>query len=150
MKIENKRKVAKLRKIFYLVSVLIALAALALFLFDYTMYAIAAVGGFSLWFLYFQVADYRYIHFSDGDEKILLRYFKAIRFGKGEYSSIEFPKDLLKNAIFENSFFGKLSDLTLVVKTQRGVAEFPSVSLSALSLYERKKIQHVLNEILEA
>jgi hypothetical protein len=148
MKIENKKKVARLRRIFYLVSVIIALGALALFLFDYTYYALATVGVFSLWLLYFMVADYQYIHFSDANNKILLRFFKAIRFGKGEYSSIEFPKEMLKDALFENSVFGKLSDLTLIIRTKRGVAEYPSVSLSALSLNERKQIQQILNDIL--
>lgn len=148
MKLENKKSTAKLRKIFYLVSVLIAIAALVFFLLDYTIYGIAAVGVFTLWFLYFQVSDYQYIQFSNENNKIILRYYKVIRFGKGEFNSIEFPQKLLHNAVFENSIFGKMSDLTFLIKTKRGIAEYPSVSLSALSKEQRKQIHAILNDIL--
>jgi hypothetical protein len=148
MKIENKKRITKLRKAFYMVSVFIAVAALVLFLLNFTFWGIGMVGVFALWFLYFQVSDYHYIYFSDANNKILLRYYKAIRFGKGEYNSIEFPQYMLQNAYFENSMAGKISDLTFIVKTKRGMAEYPSVSLTALSKEERKQMQGVLNNIL--
>lgn len=148
MEIKNKKKIVSLRRLFFLVSLVLALAALALFLLDFTLYAIGVVGVFAIWFLFFQVADYQYIEFSDGNNKILLRYYKAVRFGKTEFNSIEFPQNLLYNAIFENSMFGKMSDLTLVIRTRRGIAEYPSVSLTALSLNERKQMQSALHKIL--
>jgi len=148
MIIENKSRVVKLKRLFFLVSVIIAVVALVLFLLDFTLSAISCVGVFALWFLYFQVADYQYIHFSDKNGKILLRYYKAVRLGKGEYNSIEFPQKIIQNAYFENSMFGKMSDLTLIIKTRRGIAEYPSVSLTALTKQERKHIQNALNEIL--
>jgi hypothetical protein len=66
--------------------------------------------------------------------KIVLRYYKAVSLGNPRFNEIEFPQTMLKKAFFENSVFGKLSDFTLVVKTKRGVAEYPSVSLSAVRL----------------
>ena len=137
-----------LRRLFFLVSLAIALLALALFLLDYTLYGIAAVGVFALWFLYFQVADYQFVEFSDANGKVLLRYYKVVRFGKTSFNSIEFPQKMLQSAHFENSVFGKISDLTLVVKTRRGFAEYPSVSLAALSLNERRLLQERLLQIL--
>lgn len=148
MIIENKSRVVKLKRLFFLVSVFIAVVALVLFLLDFTLSAIACVGVFALWFLYFQVADYQYIQFSDENGKILLRYYKAVRLGKGEYNSIEFPQRIIQNAYFENSMFGKMSDLTLIVRTRRGIAEYPSVSLTALTKEQRKRMQDALNEIL--
>jgi hypothetical protein len=148
MEIKNKNKVVSLRRLFFLVSLAIALAALALFLLDFTLYAIGVVGVFAIWFLFFQVADYKYIEFSDANNKILLRYYKAVRFGKTEFNSIEFPQNLLHNAVFENSMFGKMSDLTLTIRTRRGIAEYPSVSLTALSLDERKELQAALHKII--
>ena len=137
-----------LRRLFFLVSLVIALVALALFLTDYTLYAIGTVGVFAFWFLYFQVADYQFIEFSHENNKILLRYYKAVRFGKTEFNAIEFPQNLLHNAVFENSMFGKMSDLTLIIRTRRGIAEYPSVSLTALPLEERKKMQAILHKVL--
>lgn len=148
MNINNKKKAVKLKRLFYLVSVAIAIATLLLFLFSEFIFGLAGVGVFSLWFLYFYVADYQFIEFSDDENKIVLRYYKAVRLGKSEYSSIEFPQQILHQAHFENSIFGKMSDLTLEVKTKRGVAEYPSVSLSAVSLTDRIKIKTLLIEII--
>jgi hypothetical protein len=148
MTITNQKNATRLKRIFFLVSVLIALVALALFLLDYTLFGIGMAGVFSLWFLYFHVADYLYVEYSDNNNRIVLRYYKAIRFGKGQFNSIELPQQLLKNAYFEHSLFGKLTDLTIIVQTKRGIAEYPSVSLSAFTLDDRKKIQASLNGIL--
>jgi hypothetical protein len=148
MTITNKKQTIFLKRLFFLVSVVIALTALALFLFDFILYALALVGVFALWFLFFQVADYQYIEFHDADSKILLRYYKAVRLGNTSFNSIEFPQHMLYNAHFENSLFGKMSDLTLVVKTKRGIAEYPSVSLTALPKKERLKLQGILLRIM--
>ncbi|HDR51849.1 MAG TPA: hypothetical protein ENN90_09585 [Mariniphaga anaerophila] len=148
MIVSNKQKTVHLRRIFFLVSLVIALAALALFLLDYTIFGLVSVGVFAIWFLYFQVADYQFVEFSDANGKVLLRYYKAVRFGKTNFNSIEFPQQMLYNAHFEDSLFGKMSDLTLVVKTRRGIAEYPSVSLTALPINERKRLQERLLQIL--
>lgn len=150
MVISNKKKIIFYKRLFYLVSVLIALIALALFLLDYTLYGIGAVGAFALWFLFFQVADYRYIEFRHENNKVILRYYKAVRFGSTDYNAIEFPQSILYRAYFENSIFGKMSDLVLVVKTQRGIAEYPSVSFSAVPKEDREKVRDELLQILGA
>jgi len=148
MIISNKERTVFIRRLFFLVSLAIAIGVLILFLVDLTIYAFIFAGVFILWFLYFQVADYQYIEFNNDSNKILLRYYKIIRFGKTDFNSIEFPQSILYNAFFENSLFGKLTDLTLVVRTRRGIAEYPQVSLTALSLEDRKKIRALLFKIV--
>lgn len=106
------------------------------------------VGVFSIWFIFFNVADYQYIEFIDENNKVILRYYKAIGFGQQEFNSVEFPQTILQNAQFENSVFGKLSDLTFSVKTKRGIAEYPSISMAAVPFNDRKRIQESLNKIL--
>ena len=148
MKITNRKAASKQKRIFFLGSVIFAIVALVLFLLDYTLYAMISMGIVSIWYLYFHVADFQYIEFLDENDKIILRYYKAISFGKQEFSAIEFPQKLLKNAYFEDSLFGKISDITFVVNTKRGVAEYPSVSLSAVPLKDRRRIQESLNNIM--
>lgn len=149
MTVKNTEKVLKIKKIFYMVSIVIVLGILALFLLDRVIYALAGLGIFSFWYLYFHVADYQYIEFSDDNDKILLNYYKVISFGGKKYNSIEFPKHRLRKVHFENSFFGKLSDITLIIKTNRGIAEYPSVSLAALNFEDRKHIENSLNSVLK-
>ena len=149
MKINNRKRVAKVKRVFFMVSVLIAIAALVFLLFDLILAAIICAGVFSLWYLYFHVADYQYVEFSDENERILLRYYKAISLGKPNYNEIAFPKEMLRKAVFEDSMFGELSDITLVVKTKKGIAEYPSVSLSAVNKNERQKMSLSLNHLIQ-
>ena len=148
MKLNNKKQAAKFKRIFFLASIFIAISALVLFLLDYTIYGLAGVGIFSIWYLYFHVADYQFIEFSTENNKVILRYYKAIRFGKASYSSIEFPQQMLRKVYFENSIFGKMSDISFVVQTKRGIAEYPSVSLSAVPFEDRLKMQDTLQKIV--
>ena len=148
MKLNNKKRAIKYKRIFFLVSILIALTALVLFLLDYTFYALVSVGVFSLWYLYFHVADYQFIQFSDENNRVVLRFYKAIGFGQPAYHSIEFPQQMLRKVNFENSVFGKLSDISFIVQTKRGIAEYDQVSLSAVALEDRIKIQEALHDII--
>lgn len=148
MNLNNKKQATKFKRIFFITSIFIALVALVLFLLDYTYQALACVGVFSLWYLYFHVADYQFIEFSTEKGRVILRYFKAVRFGKAAYSSIEFPQHMLRKFYFENSMFGKMSDLTFIVKTKRGMAEYPSVSLSAVDIKDRIRMQDALHKLL--
>jgi len=131
-----------------LTGVFFAIAAFLLFFFDMMGLALVSIGVFSLWYLYFYVADYQFIEFRNENSLIILRYYKAISIGSPKFSEIEFPQNILKNVFFDNSIFGKMSDVTLVVKTKRGVAEYPSVSLSAVSKDDRQKIADSLNDVL--
>jgi hypothetical protein len=148
MRINNKNRAVKYKRTFFLVSVFIAIAALLFFLFDMTGAALISVGVFSLWYLYFHVADYQFIEFRNENGRVVLRYYKAVSFGRPRFNEIEFPQNMLRKVFFENSVFGKMSDLTLVVRTKRGAAEYPSVSLSAVHLEDRQKIAQSLNELL--
>jgi hypothetical protein len=151
MRINNKKRAVKFRRTFFLVSVLIAVTTVLFYLFDIfdkTEAALFSIGLFSLWYLYFHVADYQFIEFQNENGRVLLRYYKAISFGQPRFNEIEFPQNMLRKVFFDNSVFGKLSDLTLVVKTKRGAAEYPSVSLSAVNLEDRQKMAQSLNELL--
>ena len=148
MRINNKKRAVVFKRIFFLVSVVLAITALLFFLFDLMAFALISIGVFSLWYLYFHVADYQFIEFGNENNKIILRYYKAVSFGNPKFNEIEFPQQVFKNVFFDNSIFGKMSDITLVVKTKRGAAEYPSVSLSAVKLDDRKKIAASLNELL--
>jgi hypothetical protein len=146
MRIDNKKRALRLRKIFFIGSFIIVGGATVLFfLIDIILASIISAGLFSLWFIFFRVADYQVIEFKNENNRILLRYYKAITFTRPKYNEIEFPVDVLGKAVFEDSMFGKLSDVTLLIKTKKGVAEYPSVSLSALSYEDRQKLASSLN-----
>jgi len=150
MKINNRARAIKFKRFFYLGSVVIAIGTLALFFIEGLLGILIGLGIFSLWYLYFHVADYLFIEFSTDENRVLLRYYKAISFGKPSYNEVEFPASMLKNVRFENSVFGKKSDITLFVQTKRGVAEYPTVSLSAVQFSDRQKISSLLHDLLHS
>jgi hypothetical protein len=147
MNINNRQRAIKLKRTFFVVSVLLAIAALILFLLSHTYMALSVIGVFSLWYLYFMIADYYFIEFKAEKGMIRLRYYKAISFGGTSHNEIEFPQQILKKAVFENSFFGRNTDLIIFVRTQKGIAEYPSVSLTALTKDERERIADLFNSV---
>ncbi|HCE56833.1 MAG TPA: hypothetical protein DER09_03300 [Prolixibacteraceae bacterium] len=147
MNINNRKSSVILKRTFFIVSVIMAILALLFFLLNMVASALITLGVFSVWFLFFQFADYQYIDFSSEKSRIRLRYYKAISFGGTSFNEIEFPFSALKKAVFENSFFGKNTDVTFFIRTNKGVAEYPSVSLSALKKEDRYKMANVLNSI---
>lgn len=148
MIINNKKRVVKLRRIFFLGCIVIFVSAVLFFLFDLFGAALICAGVLSLWYLYFHVADYQYIEFRSENAKIILRYYKSIKVGSPKFNEIEFSQNVLRKAIFEDSIFGKKSDLILVIKTKRGIAEYPSLSLSAVAKEDRQKMADSLNDVL--
>jgi hypothetical protein len=149
MVVTNKKKATVLKRIFFLTGLGMALFMLVMFLKDENLIAILTGAAFVVWFFIFQLFDFQYIEFRVENNKIILRYYPAIKLGKKEYSAIEFADQLLHDVEFEKTFFGLVTDLTLVVRTKRGIAEYPSVSLTAVSAEDRKKIREILYSILE-
>lgn len=146
MVINNIENVKRIKKVFYLGAAFIAVLALVLFFAGYFFPALIGIGIFPFWYFFFQVADYQYIEFNNEKNKIILRYYKVIKFGKPAYNSIEIQHTKLLRVYFEDSFFGKLTDVTLIVKTNRGAAEYPSVSLTALPKADRMRLKIALLE----
>jgi hypothetical protein len=149
MVITNKKKVTRLKRLFVQVSLVLAILILILFLIDQNLYAILTGAAIMVWFFVFQLFDFQFVEFISDNGKIILRYYPAVTFGRKDYSAIEFTQDMLYDAKFDNSFFGLITDLTLIVKTKRGVAEYPSVSLTAVNSDNRKKIIDEINRILD-
>lgn len=148
MVISNKKKATALKRLFFLTSLVMAIIMLIMFIRDENKLAILTGAAFAVWLFVFQLFDLQYIEFIYENRKITLRYYPAIKFGKKEYSSIEFNEGMLHDARFEKTMFGIVTDLTILVKTKRGIAEYPSVSLAAASPRDRKQLKQTFNKIL--
>ena len=74
-----------------MISVLLVASFAALMFMDQVGRALLAAGILVVWFLVFQAIDFQYIYFSTDDDKIILRFYPAVKFGRKEYQTIEFP-----------------------------------------------------------
>ena len=147
MTIDNSGRINYIKRTFYLISILLVAAFAALMFLDQTGRALLSAGLLVVWFLVFQAIDFQYIYFNADKERITLRYYPAVKFGRKDYQTIEFPVNIFHEYILEKSVFGLVYDLTLLVKTRRGVAEYPSVSLAALGKADRQMIEDLLKEL---
>lgn len=89
--------------------------------------------------------DYQYIYFSDEGDKIILRYFSPGIFTTKK-NSIEINKSFFAGFKITKSFFGIKEKIVLSQKTKRGIANYPAVSITALSQEEKKRITDSLNK----
>lgn len=148
MVVNNQERIKFLKRLFFLVCLLLAIIALVFILLEYYLPAILCGIAFAIWYLIFRVVDFQYIEYNDEEGKITLRYYPVIKLGAKEYSSIEFSQKLLYDASFGKSLAGMVSDLTLSVRTKRGIASYPSVSFAAVPRKEKKRIEGSLQQIL--
>jgi len=148
MIVDNSERIKHIKRLFYMISVLLLISGAALLYLDQTGRALVAFGILVVWFLVFQAIDFQYIHFSNEEGKLVIRFYPAVKFGRKDYQTIEFPSNLLHEYTIEKSMFGTVNDLTLLVKTKRGVAEYPSISMAALSKSDQLKIEQTLRGLL--
>jgi len=148
MIVDNSERIKHIKRLFYMISVLLLVSGAALLYLDQTGRAMVAFGVLIVWFLVFQAIDFQYIHFNCEEGKLDVRFYPAVKFGRKDYQTIEFPANLLHEYTIEKSMFGTVNDLTLLVKTKRGVAEYPSISMAALSKSDQLKIEKILRGLL--
>jgi hypothetical protein len=149
MIIDNTKRIKKIKRIFYIGAGVWAMSSLICFLAGKDLFGFLTAGMLVIWFLSFQFVDFQYILFEWSDRKLSLRYYQVVKFGRRDYNTIEFPENNLVDYRFEKSVFGWVNDLILIIKTSRGIAEYPSISMAALDKTEQQKIEKELRMFLK-
>ena len=83
--------------------------------------------------------NFNFIIYKEGDDKIILRYYPLHPF-HDNFKSIEIPKNCLAKYELETKTFGLKPIITLYQLTEKGIARYPSICLSALSKSDRNKL----------
>ena len=104
------------------------------------------VGVFIVYLGISQFANLCYVYFSTANEKVLIKYYPIISILKKDYESIEFPQKVLVGFKIEKAL--GFDDLQIAIKTKRGIAEYPTISLSALNRAEIEQIRSALSGIM--
>jgi hypothetical protein len=146
---ENSGRIKRINRLFYTGAGLLALGSLLFFLTGKDVAGFVAAAAVVVWFVVFQAIDVQYVRLETDGGKLTLRYYSVARFGKREYHSIEFPLATFYDYRFENSLFGLVQDLILVVRTKRGIAEYDPVSLAAVTREERQQMESELKIALK-
>ena len=147
MEFSNQKRSKKIKQAFNLTGILIVLAVLVFLWLKLDVAALITVAVFMLYIALSLYIDLCYVFFSDQNGKIILRYYPVISFLKKEYESIEFTHQSLVSFKIEKAL--GFSDLELVIKTKRGIAGYPTISLTALSKSEIEQISSALLKIMK-
>jgi len=111
-----------------------------------SLLAIFFAVAYVIYAFYESFRNYNYIYFSDESDKIVLRYFSPNIF-TSKKNSIEIPKKEFAGFNLESAFMKYRERITLFRRTGKGVAKYPSVSITALSPEERYSLLFTLNRL---
>ncbi len=142
MTINNQNRASWIKLAYYLL-IFLFLATIILLLYlninkPYQVIGIISASVISVIIFSFHL-NFNFIIYKEGDDKIILRYYPLHPF-HDNFKSIEIPKNCFAKYDLETKTFGLKPIVTLYQLTDKGIAKYPSVCLSALSKSERKKL----------
>ncbi|TKG92384.1 hypothetical protein EYV94_19260 [Puteibacter caeruleilacunae] len=146
MVIENKKASRKIWQFFILAGIAYLALIVTFIVMEDSLWLSIVSAMFFADLLFFVWMNFQYVYFTISDERVILRYYSIVSLPGKEYKSIEFAASRLKGVDFKESVWGLKANLRLSVRTRRGIATFPKVGLSALSVDKRRKIINQLNE----
>lgn len=147
MEISNQNRSKQIKRTFNLTGIFIVLVGLIFLWLKQDTAVLITAGVFAVFVGIAQFANLCYVYFSTNNGKVLIRYYPVISILKKEYESIEFSHQSLVNFQIERAM--GFADLTIAIRTKRGIAEYPSISLAAMSKAEIKQISSALSEIMK-
>ena len=146
MEISNQKRSKRIKQSFNITGIVIVIVGLILLWLKKDTAVLVTAGVFALYVGIAQFANLCFVNFSTDNGRIRIKYYPVISILKKEYESIEFAHQALFQFDIENSM--GFSDLSIAIKTKRGIAEYPSISLAAMSKTEIDQIRVALTEIL--
>lgn len=160
MKIDNTHTAVRIqmqkRLIAVVVAVLIALlyfiSEFSSFIVDVTripkfVYTILLILVFFVFYFYHIFAASSYIFFNDEENKIIIRFYQLNGFNTKKFS-YEIPKKEFTGFKLEHKYFKLREDLILFRKYQGNIVRYPSLSISALTKEERRRLLVSLNQYI--
>jgi hypothetical protein len=157
MIIDNQKNLIRIRTQFFFIgfsfitlltiSIMSDFFILNLFVFERWIYVIFFIVVFGLILIYRNYMNYNYIYFNDESAKIIFRYHRIKMFERS-YKSIEISKNTFINFEEKIFFFNQRHDIILHQRTNKGIAKYPSVSITALDKMQKKELIVSLNKII--
>ena len=147
MEFSNQKRAKTIKRSFNLGGIVIVAVGLVLLWLKQDTGVLVTAGVFALYVGVAQFANLSYISFSTENGRVLIKYYPVISFLKKNFDEVGFPHQSLLNFQIERGL--GFSDLTIAIRTKRGVAEYPSISLAGLSKAEIEQIRAALLEIMK-
>ncbi len=147
-KLDNKKTSSRYFLLFVFLWVLFFGFAFYLFAIDQAVYLIidVVVGIISL-FLFSRLKP-NYVAFTVFKDYFIINHYSVISVGR-EYETIRVNFNEFAGYKIEDTFFKFRKDFIISVKTPHGIADYPKLSISALSKSEIAQILIILNKLVD-
>ena len=110
-------------------------------------------GALSLAFLLFYWYQYNmrftYFYFSNNSKNLIFKFYSLRNF-HGKPRTIEIPKSSFVKFEIIRDFFDKRESLILYQKTTKGLAKYPPISLTLVSIKQRTELTGALHSIINS
>ncbi len=150
MIVHNQLNTAKIH-IFFILSFSLCIITLTLFLLIGEIHRhpviITLPVVFFLIYLFLHFMNYQFLYFSNNGKNIIVKYCYIHPFMQTK-KIFEFPAHTLAKYQIHSSFFNLKHRLDLFVITEKGLAKYPSISLSLTNKKQRHRIHESLQEQL--
>lgn len=146
MELSNQQRTRHIKRTFNIIGIVIVLVGLIFLWMKKDTAVMITVGVFIVYVGISQFANLCYIYFSTANDKVLVKYYPIISIMKKEYDAIEFSHKSLVGFQVDKAM--GFADLQIAIRTKRGIAEYPAISLSALNKDEIEQIRSALDDIL--
>ncbi len=147
MVFSNSKEVKKLRRAlmiiaaccFLIMAVLGFLALFTLLVIFGTLFIMAVM----------QIAllNFQYVKISVEKNRLIVRYYSIFSFERS-FQTFDFPVMQLRQVAVNKYFLGLKWDIRFTIKVQKGLADYPPISLSALPVSKRARLVETLKTLI--
>ena len=135
----NEQNVKILKTIIMIAGFACIVAMTVLIFFQQFMILAVLTGFFLTGLAIISILNFQYIHIGEKGNKLIVRFYSVFSVGRN-YQSIEIPIEHLRQIKVTKFFLGLKWDLKFIVRIRQGIAEYPPLSLSAVSFKDRKDL----------
>lgn len=148
MTLSNQNRAAHIKLFYYIISFLyLSLTVLTVYLNpDYMVLILLSLFGIFVVLVALNLTrEYNFIIYKETDDKIIMRYYPLHPF-HDKFKSIEISKKTFSHFELEKLSLGLRENLYLFQMSEKGLAKYPGISLSALSKKQRRTVLESLSK----
>lgn len=157
MVFDNRKIVLQLNKRRY-IAILLYLVSMGLLLlsdtfkktilgYEKSLFVIIITILYILYIVYVFIVNYNFLSYNDDGNKLIIR-FVSLRPFNNKKRAIEVNKNEFVGYKIKSSFFNLKQDLIVKIKTKNGIANYPPISITALSIKYKNILESSLNQMI--
>ena len=147
MDFNNSKRVKILRMVFLVLGLCWLLGVTLLIFFDLFTAAVSLAGLFLVAIAVIALMNYQYVRVTLQKDKLVVRYYSIFAVDR-RFRLVEIPVAQLRKVEIRSYILGLKWEMRFTIRVQKGLADYPWITLSAISGSERSKLISSLRELV--